>query len=233
MKKLLFLLLFIPLFSIGQFTQVNTSTQASGSTATLNITVTATTQNNLVVVHIKLASTSRTVNSVTDNVGNTYVVGSNLDNGSTNRLYQAYGVQVTGGATTITVNLSSSTNIRAGADEYSGGKTTNATVFDATQTGTGNSTSLSTATLTNASTGELIVSTGGLTTAANWTQGSGYTLYNGTGSVTLRSQYKLSGASTETAPCTIDGSAQAWTEIVRSYIPNTVAPTNKGSMFKP
>lgn len=205
------------------FAAVQTSAQVSGSGASTVITVAATIVNNLVIVHVQTSGvTLRTVTSITDNVGNTYVVGSSLTNIVPNiRLYQGYGVQTIGGATSITVNFSSSAANVCGVDEFSGGKITNGTVFDTTQTGSSGpitDTSLSVSTLTPAATGELIVASLATSTAATFTAGTNYTLYNGSDSTKLRSQYNLNGIETETAPATV-ASSRFWLDYARAYIP--------------
>lgn len=189
------------------FAQVQTSTQATTTGNTLNITVSPTVANNLVVVHIKIASNAETCTSVTDDKGNAYVLSSVLDAGTTNRTYQAYGVQVTGGVTAITVNFSAAVvSKRCGADEYSGGETSNAAIFDEASTGTALlSTSVSCSpAITPTATGELIVATISADATKTWTAGANYTLYNGVGVVSMRSQYRLSGTASETAPCTVN-----------------------------
>lgn len=197
--------------------QVQTATQATGSGTSVVITVSSTVQNNLVVIHVKVTGVTETLSSVTDDKGNTYVVSSPLAGGTEYRLYQAYGVQVTGGVTAITCNFSSNVaSKRCGADEYSGNKITNATTFDASATGTGTGTSLATGALSPAATGELIVATYAVSGPATFTNGTNYTLYNGVNPVTVRSQYRLSGTTSETAPCTQNVS-QTWGVIATAF----------------
>lgn len=199
-------------FAIVQASALNTSSGTSG-----NITLSSSAQNNLVVVHIRIASTVETVTSITDNVGNTYVIGTGLIGGTTTQ-YQGYGVQVVGAATTITVNFSSSVSFRIGADEYSGGAITNATVIDqsATATGTGTSMSLS---LSPSTGGKLIVATVQTAAIGTFSAGTNYTLSLNSGTAqTLVSMYRLSGSTSETAPATNTQSG-AWSEMARSYNP--------------
>lgn len=198
------------------FAQVHTSSQNSGTGTSVIVTVVATTLNNIVVVHIKIGDTTETCTSVTDDKGNVYTLSAAKSN--TIRLYQAYGVQTVSGATSITVNFSSNVaGKRCGADEYSGTNTSNATAFDGTGTGSGNGTALAIGTLTPTATTELIVSTIAQDgTGMSWTAGTNYTLYNGTNPIGLRSQYRLSGAATETAPATSDTIAD-WAEITSAF----------------
>lgn len=210
------------------FATVQSPTQTTGTGSSVVLTVSSTVVNNLVVVHIKM-NTSETCSSVTDDKSNTYVLSSAVDNGAL-RLYQAYGVQTTGGTTAITCNFSSNAvTKRIGADEYSGNDTTNGATFDVTQTANGgNAQSMAVASFNPAAMGELIVATMAINTVANWTAGSGYTLYSGTGSISTRSQYRLSGASSETAPSTWDADSNNWCEIVSAFkAPASAASTNK------
>lgn len=199
------------------FAQVQTAAQVvhTGTTA-VALTMSATGAGNLVVVHIRI-SDATTTPAVTDDKGNAYVVSAPVVNGSVS-LFQAYGVQVTGGVTTVSVTPSASNTMRCGADEYSGGKTTNATVFDVTKTGTGTSTSLAVSTLTPAATGELIVGSYAVVGTPTWTNGTNYVLYSG-GTTNTRSQYRLSSGASETAPVTISGGSVAWNAIASAFIP--------------
>lgn len=189
-----------------------------------------TTAGNLVVISITLLTAARTVTGITDDGGNTYVVGSNVDN--TIRIYQAYGVQ-SSSANCVMVSLSGSAQFRVGQDEYSGLASTNAAVYDQRATGTGSGTAMATSTLTPSCTGILIVASGGVSGGfTTWTAGSGYTNFSAAGtSAYLQSQYKLSGAATETAEWTL-GASRTWAEIVTSY--KTSAPcggTNYSKFF--
>lgn len=218
---------------------VQTSAQVAATGASAALTLVATGAGNLVVVHIN-TTTAQTVTGVTDNASNTYAVSAALDNGA-DRAYQAYGVQVAGGATTVTVTFSASVVHRCGADEYSGAAASNVAAFDASTTGTGTGTAVSVSTLTPAETGELIVVTGCTPlgdAAATWTAGTGYTLYNGSGAISLRSQYKLSGDATETAPWTLSSSL-AWRAIATAFKPapksflfNTKKPFNNSILVR-
>lgn len=210
------------------FALVQSPTQVVTTATSISITTAATGAGNLVVVYVRLSSNADTCTSVTDNVGNTYVLGTAVDN--TIRQYVAYGVQVTGGATSITANFSGATVAhRIGVDEFSGGASTNAAVYDTTTSGTGTTgTSLAASTLTPSATGNLIVSIGTCTPAKTWTAGSGYTLSSGTGSGLMRSQYKLSGGASETAPMTISSAGTAWIEIAVSFKPASSSTPNSG-----
>lgn len=233
MRTLLFILLFIPIVSIGgykyyklpevkpasfvpprvnAFGAVQTAGTGSSGASSLSITVSSTTLNNIVVVSIAAQGTTN-VTSVTDNQSNSYVrIGSGVGISSGSFIvYQYVGAQSTGGATSITVNFASSVSVTACADEYSGfgggGTITSTSVQDATTSGSGSGTSLSVSTLTPSATGNLVVASLCAYAANSYTAGTGYTIYGTGGSaigfVVVRSEYKLSSAATETAPATV------------------------------
>lgn len=200
------------------FLQKN-STQGSG-TGSFSITIPAATVNNVLIVNIKINSAATTVTSVTDNAStpNTYAkaIGPIV---SGNTMYQYYGVQVTGGATTVTVNLSASSTARADVDEFSGGQQTNASVFDVATSNTGASgVSASLATpLAPANNGELIsASLAPSVTVSTFVAGTNYTL--GVNQNNLASEYRLSGTTSETAPISWTTSAN-WILVAGAYIP--------------
>lgn len=197
---------------------VQTATQALATASSVAVTLSPTTLNNLVVVHIKVGTNTETCTSVTDNVGNTYVVVGPAEQSTVLRGYQAYGIQTIAGATTITCNFSGGAfGKRVGADEYTMTTTmTNATVYNSFAVGNGNSAAAATATLTPTGTGKLIVASIPTDFSTTWTAGTGYTLSSGSGSIALRGQYKPSSSATETAPATLGGSGN-WCEIAVAY----------------
>lgn len=187
-----------------------------GTGATVFNSITATGLNNLLVVHVGVVF-GETCTGVTDDKGNTYVLSTAVTIAGARLIYQAYAVQAIAGATLYTASFSGSTVAKIiGAEEYSGGATSNAAVFDAQTTGTGVGTAVAASTLTAAATGELMVSTMGVSVATAYTAGTGYTLASG-GSI-LHSQYKLSGGATETAPATLGGS-RTWATLLNAYKP--------------
>lgn len=196
---------------------VQTSAQTQVTATSADITVSSTGLNNLVVVHVRINSLTETVDSITDNVGNTYVVGTGASQG-TSTIYQGYGVQTISGATTITVTTSASVNITCGADEFSGTATSNAAVIDDSGSGAGTGTSASVTGLTPSAAGKLIVATARTSSIGSWSAGTNYTLYfNGSSQPrALMSEYRLSGTTSETAPATNTVSGD-WSEIARSY----------------
>lgn len=212
------------------FAFVQTFTPASdavGNVASLSLTGSATTAGSLVVVGVKLSDAGNTCNSVTDNVGNTYVLFGPYDAGS-RRSYMAYGVQVTGGATSITAsfNAGGTTTKAFKGIEISGGAATNAEVFDVSSTGTGTSTSPSVATFSPAASGELIVAFISIAASVTWTAGSGYVL-SGANPSNFGCQYNLAGATSETAALTTS-SSRAWAEIAMAFKPASGASVNSG-----
>lgn len=182
---------------------------------------------NLLVVFVRFPNTE-SITSVTDDVGNTYVIGTPFNGVGTLNIAICYAVQVVGGATSITVTFSGATTNKAVmADEFSGNASTNATAYDTTATGSGTGTSCATAALTPAAPGELIV---GLVlraaATATFAAGSGYTLGAGPGggstSQNICAQYRLSGTISETAPMTL-GTSVAWGDLAMAFRP---APTS-------
>ena len=211
------------------FAQVQTSAAADGSGNSIAVTTSATTEGNLIVVHIKIYDKNETCTGVTDDQSNTYVLQTAVDS-TTERSYQAYAMQVTGGVTTITVAFSgTSSNKRCGADEYSGMGTgaTNADVFDASTTGSGAGSPTAVSTLTPSAAGNLIVATLNIDNAVTWTAGANYTLYFS--SASMRSQYRLSSDTSETALATHNGGGSLyWAERATAFKAKVVVPVSSG-----
>jgi len=193
------------------FAFVRTNTYSDTAT-THNITVTSTTQGNLLVVSFDIGSATATITSVTDNQGNSY--GLSIANvGDT--MWQYHGVQVTGGVTTVTVTLGSSTGLTAYIEEFSGGASTNAAVFDKASSGTGTGTSGAVTSQTPADDGSLVAvfitfadTVTGVTAGANYTLTQ--TVFNAAG------EYRLSSSGAETSPITWTTS-RAWKEVAGVY----------------
>lgn len=194
-----------------------------GTATTVTITI-STGAGNLVVVHVRVTGTGNTCTGVSDSAGNAYALIGPVDN--TNRLYLAYGVQVTG-ATTVTASFTGANATKQLiASEYSGGAATNAAIFDASGTGTGTSTTPAVSTITTAASGELIVSVAHAPTApSSWAAGSGFTII-GAGARD-RVEYKPSGGASETCPWTL-GSSVAWAAIGAAFKPASAATPNAG-----
>lgn len=212
------------------FLFVQTKQNSSGGTSSLVITLDApATANNVLVVNIKILNGSVTVTSVTDNASspNTYAnaVGP-IDNGI--RTYQYYGVQVTGGATTVTVNLSGSIAVRVDVDEFNGGALTNAAIFDNSSSGNGTGTSATVTSFNIARVGALIsASVSPVSTITTPVAGANYTL--GQNQANLPSQYRLSSSTSETAPISWTNSSQ-WAEVAASYLPLTTTTSKANSV---
>lgn len=216
------------------FALVQSPTQVTGTAASVSVTVAATGAGNLVVIYASPASTSTTLTSVTDNVGNAYVVSSALDNTPNLRIYMAYGVQVTGGATAITTNWSNGTETkRVGLDEFSGGASNNTNAFDTSSTGTGTtSTATSVASFTPAGNGELIVAMIKASPQRSITAGTNFTISSGTSTTTVRSEYRLSSSGSETAPGTLASAPTVWGEIAMAFKPASGGSTPNSGFFR-
>jgi hypothetical protein len=135
-----------------------------------------------------------------------------------------YSVQLTGGATTITISWTGSTSARFQVDEYTGGAASNAAIIGATTTNSGSGTSGS-GTLSPSIAGQLIVASYALGSALIITAGTNY-LANSPGT-TVGSIYRLSGTTSETMPATF--SSTPWNMVAASFKP--AAANNTGAFF--
>lgn len=195
-----------------------TTGASSGSTSALAITVASTTGNNLGVVGSVLASTSRTVSSVTDDKSNSWssALGP-IDGGATCRAYQHYAVLAVAAVTTVTVNIGGGTSaVTAGFDEFSGNATSSVLGTTGSGTGTGTSPTLSGAITPTA--GNLVVaSTGGSASLGNPpTAGSGYTLGGRVTNGRMANEYKLSATTSENPGMTT--SSVTWAHLAAEYV---------------
>lgn len=212
-------------------TAVQTANNQAEPASSLNITISSTTSGNLLVVSVAV-DPAITVSSVTDNQSSSYTVGSSVTNGGGGsfKIYQAYAI-ANGGVTQVTVTASGSGSINAIVDEYSGTATSSVSDVRATNSGTGTSTSV---TLSPSGSGKLIVATVLGTLATTWTAGTNYTLYGildylGLSHV-MRTEYRLSGTTSETAPATINGwvAEEGWAEIATSFNVAGLPPKSYG-----
>lgn len=217
------------------FSFVQTSTQGSTTTATTTVTFSAGTgSGNLVVGFAKLSDASHTLTSITDDKGNTYAtVGPITSSNNAVRVYMVYGVQTTPGATVLTFTSTGNTGtFRCGADEFSGGASSNAAVFDVSATATAQNvggTPDPSLTLSPSASGKLIWSGVAANSAFVATAGSGFTRSNGgASSLGGHSQYKLSGTTSETAPMTGTVSGSYWCEVAGSFNPASGVTVNAG-----
>lgn len=231
MRKILLALalLFCANEAFAGFNPIQQARNQSATSTGISVTVSATTKGNLVVVGIDMDDQVATLTSVTDNAtggSNTYVLSSAVDF-SGKRMYVAYGVQINGGATSITTAYSGATAFtRVGVDEYSGNASTNALVFDRASSGTGGGTSISVSSFTPAQDGNLIVAWGMINNFLVWTAGSGYTLFNGPNPEQLKSQYKLYSRGAETAPMSTATDSFGWGAYAISFNPGPAQTTN-------
>lgn len=202
------------------FLFVQTKQNATGGASSLVITLTsAATVGNLLVINMKFGGVSVSTPTVTDNSGtpNTYALAVGpIDEpiASDFRCFQFYGVQVTGGATTVTISWTGTFAARIVVDEFSGGATTNATVFDQATSGNGSGTSASVPSFSPTTTGELISAGVAFNGATSITAGTDYTL--ATNQTNQSSEYRLSSAASETAPMSWTGTLR-WVETAGAY----------------
>lgn len=204
------------------FTLVQTATQTTGTGSTLACTLSATAAGNIVAMHIRMSTNAETCTSVTDDKGNTYSLSNVLDDGVSLRVYQAEGVQLTSGTTTVTANFSSNVVFkRCGATEYhndAGTWPSSAAAIGSSTTGIGTGANEAVSTLTTAAAGSLIVASSVTATSQTRTAGTNYVNGSGAGaSLTLGEIYRLSSDVTETAPLTTGG-APVWAELAREIL---------------
>lgn len=198
----------------------DTQNSSGSNVTTLGVTIPAVKPGYLVVVNIKFAAGVSGV-SVTDNAStpNTYAgVTSNPVSQGAARLYQFYGVAITGGATIITANWTTGSAVRITVDVFSGGKKTNAAVFDKSASNTGGAGTSSSLTLAPTVAGELVV--GAIIYSGTPTSpaaGANYLLSNANTSLT--SEYRQVATTVETVPFSWTGSL-SWAEIAGVYIPD-------------
>ncbi|AMV27367.1 hypothetical protein VT84_23410 [Gemmata sp. SH-PL17] len=158
---------------------VQSANNATGSGASLNITVSALTAGNVIVVGARIANEALGVTPSATGVTFTTLLGpTNHSSAGVNvRAYLWLGVVNTGGATTVTLTLSSSSDtIHGWVSEFSGVATSSA--LD--QTATAESVSAGTsgnisAPVTTTQADELLVANYALNGSATATPGSGYT----------------------------------------------------------
>lgn len=196
---------------------IKNTQNAATSVTSLVITIPAAKVGHLVIVNIKFVSAVTGV-TVTDNAStpNTYALAVGPISGTGGNISQFYGVQVTGGATQITISWTGSSTIRAGATEFSGGQKTNAAVFDKAASASGTGTAAAVV-IAPTAVGELLMSGAHLNTGASApVAGANYIL--ATTNTSLTEEYRLSGTTSETAPETWTTSV-GWAQAVGAYIP--------------
>jgi len=249
MKKIIFVFIILSAFTFfkpieqskqpektNAFAAVQTASGVGTGTTTVVVTISSSGANNLLVVSLWYATGVSFV-SLTDNLGTSYTSSSAVTTASGISIVQSFAV-VASGVTSVTVTYD--TNVGAGGtagvivDEFSGNATSS--VYDIRGTGFGTGTSLATSIFTPSASGKLIVATvlGYLANVGGWTAGSGYTLYGQrdyAGYPLLRTQYKLSGTTSETAPATVSYAVlDEWAEIATAFNQFT-ASTNTTNFF--
>ena len=188
------------------FAHVQSVMNTAAAATSCVITVAATSVGNIVCVGIKLSNTTSppTNVAVNDDKGNTYsdtgltVTGAALAYDT----FQFYGIQATGGTTSVTVSWTNTQNARCGASEFSGTTADQANVYETGATGENTSgvTAAAVATFSPTS-GNLIFAFYGLGGGgSSITAGTNYLVgvFNSNGS----SEYRLSSGGSETAPLT-------------------------------
>jgi hypothetical protein len=200
----------------GGFSFVQTATASTGGSTTVPLTVAAVGAAHLLVITIKTANAPGTV-TVTDNSGggHTYATTFTTTSGSFG-LYQIYGVNVTPGATLVTITFANPIAARVSVDEYAGNLATTASVFDIYQSSIGSGTSASTVSFSPAAAGELIAASFATGSAKTITAGTNYAVASN--GVTTPTAYRLSSSTSETAPISWTG-VDTWAEIAAAFKP--------------
>lgn len=216
---------------------IQSAGNTAANTSVCQVTISSSTAKSLVVVGVYLlSSASQNLTSVTDNVGNTYVLSSavNSPSGNQYKIFMAYGVQIISGATTVSATCDNGTgSIGVCVIEYRNMALTNTLAFDVSATATGTSASASVSTMTPQYANQLVVSVVGKDWGAGGvlTSGSNYIVYISPPSWTDRMSmsHRLLATTSETAPTTISFS-QTWAEIAMSFKlkPFTKAFRNSG-----
>jgi len=215
---------------VNAFGFVQASNFGSVNSNQIVLTVSATTQYNLVVVAIYWRGTEAgTVTAISDNAGNTYEIGTQYTAGH-RKCYLSYGIQTTGGATSITIDMSSSGLRVAEAAIFSGfgNASNNTNVFDVRAEATGSSTTPSLS-LSPSASGELIVASVMTLIGGTATAGTDYTLTK-SANQRIQNEYRLSGTTSETAPMTT--TATDWNEIAIAFKDGGSSATNTTNFFK-
>lgn len=214
--------------NVQSFAVVNKTTVDLQSTTggVITVTIPATTIGNTLIVTAFNAD-GRTVSSATDNgTGGANAYTKNKENGQVALLSTV----VVHSNTTVSVTFSSTVTASGHIDiaEFSGGfrlGTSNVTTPVHSQTG-GSTGTAAACTSMGSTAGALVIAAYVAASVRGWTEGSGYSRMStgtGTGGSALDqiigfSEYKLSGAVTETGPATISVSV-AWTGIIVEFMP--------------
>ncbi len=197
------------------FAKVQEATNSVAGGTSISVSVSATGQNNLVILNVKFSDTLPTNISVTDNAGNTYALAGKVV-GSVFLAAQFYGVQLTPGATSITISWTGTETARAIVEEFSGNAISNAAVFDTSYVNTGVAqTSANVQPFMASFPGSLVASFIGFRVSTSLpVAGSGYTIDFSNASQIV--QYKLASSVIENAPASWT-TASDWAEIVGVY----------------
>lgn len=154
----------------------NTATSNASPTFTFTSNVTA---GNLIAGHVAWDSTSATLNSITDGLGNTYTRVDNPTTGVVMRACMFYAMNITGGACTVTFNFSVAVVSLVSMQEVSGCATTNALDVHAIQAqsnlASGTDVASSTAATTTQSGDYIFGGIADIVQGGAWTAGTGYT----------------------------------------------------------
>lgn len=159
------------------------------------------------------------VTSVTDSLSNSYA----LVEGKTHSIasisaYQYRAKNVTGGACTITVDLSGSPTARFNVFAWELEDCDTSDPNDGSSDGEGNGTALSVASFTPSAADTIVVAHGMAQANKTWTAGASYTLITGQPVGGNGGEYRvLTSAGAQTAPFSVDGGASNWVEVAGAF----------------
>lgn len=189
-----------------------------GLTSGTSFTITPTTPlsaSNLAILDLKFNAAVTGV-TVVDNLGNTYLnTGVAASWGGAAYALQWYGVQLVGGATSITVSWTTATGLGAVVSEYSGLAATNASVFDKAVAANAYS-NVASASIAPSVAGGLVVFGLSVSPGYPMTASAGYTVTTTAASNYSEAFYKPSGTTSETPGASLGGTAN-WAMVAGSY----------------
>lgn len=177
------------------FSIIRTKVGTSIGSTTLSIgSVSAFTAGNLVVISIRVITSTASITSITDDKGNVYTKAQGPITNTTSDVqdYQYYGIQIIGGATTIIITFDASVTSSGYASEFNGGGP-----FDKAASATGASGTSGSASISPTNAGELVVGhLDARNTVTGVTASAGYTLHASTNAQAI--EYNLSATTSET-----------------------------------
>jgi endoglucanase len=194
----------------------NAASAAPTITTTSNVAV-----GDVVLLAIRVNNTTTTISSVTDSLGNTWTVAIAQFNASTGFSLALYYSQITtGGACTITVNLSVSTGTRFAVEEYSGMVASGTLIEGTPSTGIGTGVTLDSGATTTSTASDTLIGIGGGNTATGISQQTSpagwVTRQQSSGGLELGDNIGIGAGSYNHQP--VIGNSQAWAAGIAGFL---------------